>query len=128
MLRPGLQPTLEERSVVDRQVHGEADGRRGKRSEEQPALPVVECAGRPEDEEDKEEDPEQSLNDRLPVEPVHTDTRPDDYRRHSTSTLCGIFGGRFRPSARIAEQFGRSCPDRDLLPQAGATNENLPSL
>src|SRR4029453_6625697 len=28
MLRPGLHPTFEKRSVVDRQVHGEAAGRR----------------------------------------------------------------------------------------------------
>src|ERR1700682_6110717 len=71
MLRPVLQPTLEKRSVVDRQVHGEADGRRGKYPQEQPALPVVERAGRPEDEYDKEEGPEHSLNNRLPVERIH---------------------------------------------------------
>jgi len=71
MLRPGLQPTLEKRSVVDRQVHGEANGRRGKDPQEQPALPVVERAGRPEDEDDKEEDPEHSFNDRLPMERIH---------------------------------------------------------
>src|SRR4029434_9882190 len=71
MLRPGLQPTLEERSVVDRQVHGEADGRRGKDPQEHPALPVVERAGRPEDEDDKEEGPEQSLNNRLSMERIH---------------------------------------------------------
>ena len=42
-----------------------------KINEEQPALPVVERAGRPEDEDDKEEDPEQSLNNRLSVERIH---------------------------------------------------------
>src|SRR4029077_17425153 len=71
MLRPGLQPTLEKRSVVDRQVHGEADGRRGKYPQEQPALPVVERAGRPEDEDNKEEGPEHPLNNRLPMERIH---------------------------------------------------------
>src|SRR5262245_7326691 len=68
MLWPGLQPTLEERPVVDRQIRGKADGRRGKDPKEQPALPVVERAGRPEDEEDKKEGPEHSFDDRLTVD------------------------------------------------------------
>ena len=79
ILRPGLHPTLKERSVVDRQVHGEADGRRGKDPQEQPALPVVERAGRPEDEDDKEEGPEHSLNNRLSVERIHI--------RHQAGTI-----------------------------------------
>src|SRR5262245_9553228 len=70
MLRPRLQTTLEERSVVHRQVHSEADGRRRKDPQEQPALPVVERTGRPEDEDDKEEGPEHALNNRLPVERI----------------------------------------------------------
>src|SRR5262249_45682530 len=72
-------PTLEERSVVDRQVHRETDGRRGKDPKEQPALPVGERAGRPEDEEDKDEGPERSLNNRLSVKPIHIE--------HPTGTI-----------------------------------------
>src|SRR5262249_20732348 len=71
ILRPSLHPTLEERSVVDRQVHSEADGRRSKDSKKQPASPVVEGTGRPEDQDDEEEGPEQALNNRLPVERIH---------------------------------------------------------
>src|SRR5262249_25444475 len=71
VLRTGLQPTLEKRSVVDRQVHGEADGRGGKDPQELPALPVVERTGRPEDEYEKEKGPEHSLDNRTPVERIH---------------------------------------------------------
>src|SRR5262249_50298429 len=76
ILRPGLHPTLEKRSVVDCQVHREAASRRGKYPQEQPASPVIERAGRPEDEDDKKEGPEHSLNNRLPVERIHIKTSP----------------------------------------------------
>ena len=98
MLRPGLQPTLEERSVIDRQVHGEADGRRGKDPQEQPALPVVERAGRPEDEDDKEEGPQHSFNDRLPVERIHI--------KHQ--------------AGRLSQQSGAHVQNGELLQRSGS--------
>src|SRR5262249_20522506 len=90
MLRPGLHPALEKRSVVDRQVHGEGHGDCGKRPEEEPALPVVERAGRPEDEHDKEKEPEHALDNRLSVERIHearlyrSNGRADARSRYST--------------------------------------------
>src|SRR4029434_10247707 len=98
MLRTGLQPTLEKRSVVDRQVHGEAAGRRGKYPQKQPALPVVERAGRPEDEDDKEKSPEHSLNNRLPVERIHI--------KHQAGTILAAIW-RTRSAARIRQPLGR---------------------
>ena len=110
MLRPGLQPTLEERSVVNRQVHGEADGRRGKDPQEQPALPVVERASRPEDEDDKEEGSEHSLKDRLSVERIHIKhqartivaafwrRKPVFFPRNSDGQQCEYEGGRLESS------------------------------
>src|SRR5262249_3291299 len=99
---PRLHPTFEERSVVDRQVHGEADGRRGKSPQEQPALPVVERAGRPEDEDDKEERPERSLNHRLPVERIHI-------KHQAEAVPCraktGILAGESRPRLAVLRRM-----------------------
>src|SRR5580765_7960032 len=89
MLRPNLHPTREKRSVVDRQVHGETDGRRGKYPQEQPALPVAERAGRPENEDDQKERPEHSLNNRLPMERIHIKT-PGRYRRSPEGDLSRV--------------------------------------
>ena len=71
MLRPSLHPALEERSIVNRQVHCETCGRRGKDPHEQPALPVVQRAGRPDDKDNEEEGPEHSLNNCLSVHRIH---------------------------------------------------------
>src|SRR5262249_15813275 len=78
VLRPRFHSTLEKRSVVDRQIHGEADGRRGKGSQEQPALPVAERAGWQEDDDEKKERAEHSLNNPLPGNRIH--------ERHQAST------------------------------------------
>jgi hypothetical protein len=62
-------------------------------------LPVVERAGRPEDEDDKEKGPEHSLNNRLPVERIHIKhqagtiiARPDEVASFAIESVIRLFG------------------------------------
>ena len=96
---PCLQPTLEQRFVVDRQVDGEADGRRGKDPQEEPALPVIKGAGRPEDEGSKEKEPEHSLHDGLPVERIHV--TPGVLRLSQATRGSATGGSDFAPVLRF---------------------------
>jgi len=70
-------------------------------------LPVVERAGRPEDEDDKEKGPEHSLNNRLPVERIHI--------KHQAGTIVAAIW-RTRSAARIRKPIGDySLPDAEAL-------------
>jgi hypothetical protein len=59
-------------------------------------LPVVERAGRPENEDDKEERPEHSLNNRLPMERIHV--------KHQAGTIVAAIW----PHAQNGEPLQRS--------------------
>src|SRR5262245_31821126 len=82
MLGAGLQASLEERLVVDREIDREADRRRGEYHEEHPALPVVKRARCAKDESDEEGEPEYALDDGLPIEWIHVASALRACRRH----------------------------------------------
>ena len=74
VLRPSREPPLQERLIVKRKIDREADGRGTEDREEKPALPIMERACRPEDERNKKNRSKYPLDNRSPIEWVHTNT------------------------------------------------------
>jgi hypothetical protein len=49
VLRPRREPTLQERLIIKYKIDPESDGRGTKDRQEEPTLPIMECACRPKD-------------------------------------------------------------------------------
>src|SRR5262249_19159893 len=74
VLRSSREPPLQERPIIKRKIDREADGRGAKDRQEEPALPILECACRPKDERNEENRSQYPLDNRSPIEWVHSNT------------------------------------------------------
>src|SRR5262249_16998270 len=83
VLRPRLQPALQQGFVVNREIDGEAYGRGGEGGQENPALPIMERPSRPENESNKKKSAKYPLQGGLLIERIHFKTVPP---RRPTST------------------------------------------
>src|SRR6266542_6735662 len=93
-MKASLEPPLEERLVVDREIEREGRGRNGEDRQEYPSLPVIPRAGRPEDERDEEDQAEHALQEGLPVQRVHSTTLAEDARSAARARqIAGRPGG-----------------------------------
>src|SRR5262247_1680882 len=74
VLRPSREPPLQERLITKRKIDRKADGRGTKDRQEEPNLPIMECACRPKDERNKQNRSRYPLDNRSPIESVHSNT------------------------------------------------------
>src|SRR5262245_42394835 len=95
VLRPRLQPALQQGLVVNRKIDGEAYGRGGEGGQENPALPIMERTSRPENECNKKKSAEYPLQDGLLIERIHFQNgtpAPPDVNARIVSSQSLIFG------------------------------------
>src|SRR5215467_7732410 len=92
VLRPRLQPALQQGLVVNREIDGEAYGRGGKGGQENPALPIMERPCRPKNEHNEKCSTEYRLHYGLPIERIHFQTlQPPAQRPRLIITISNFF-------------------------------------